>query len=111
MRCLSLDDLVLAHFSHDALDGLSGRVVLDCVRAFAPAFQPSEIVRQCAETLSSYGLSAVTGDAYAATWCSDEFRKCGITYMRSAKAKNEIYLETLPLFTSNVITRLLSDNE
>jgi hypothetical protein len=83
-----------------------GRVVLDVARAFAPPFQPSEIVRQCAETLSSYGLSNITGDAYAAAWCSDEFRKCGITYMRSALPKNEIYLEALPLFTSGKVELL-----
>ena len=29
MRCLSLDDLVLAHFSHDALDGLAELVKAD----------------------------------------------------------------------------------
>jgi hypothetical protein len=82
-----------------------GRVVLDVARAFPPPFQPSEIVRQCAETLGSYGCTTVTGDAYAASWCSDEFRKCGITYLRSPP-KNEIYLETLPLFTSGIIELL-----
>jgi hypothetical protein len=85
---------------------VGGRVVLDTARAFVPPFQPSEIVRQCAETLSSYGLSSVQGDGYAATWCSDEFRKCGITYLRSALPKNEIYLESLPLFTSGVVELL-----
>lgn len=84
----------------------SGRTVLDVARSFAPPFQPSEIVRQCAETLSSYGLSSVTGDAYGAAWVSDEFRKCGISYLRSPQPKNEIYLETLPLFTSGIVELL-----
>jgi hypothetical protein len=84
---------------------VGGRVVLDVARVFAPPFGPSEIVRQCAEVLGAYGCSTVTGDAYAASWCSDEFRKCGITYMRSPP-KNEIYLETLPLFTSGLIELL-----
>ena len=83
-----------------------GRVVLDVARSWVPPFQPSEIVRQCAETLSAFGLSSVTGDAYAAAWCSDEFRKCGVTYLRSDKPKNEIYLESLPLFTSGVVELL-----
>jgi hypothetical protein len=83
----------------------SGRVVLDIARAFVPPFQPSEVVRQCAELLGAYGCSTVTGDAYAASWCSDEFRKCGITYLR-AQPKNEIYLEALPLFTSGIVELL-----
>ncbi len=57
----------------------NGRVVLDVARAFHPPFQPSEIIRQCAETLGNYGLSTVTGDSYASNFVSDEFRKCGVT--------------------------------
>ena len=86
----------------------NGRVVLDVARSFHPPFEggPSEIVRKCTETLSSYGLSIVTGDAYAASWVSDEFRKCGVTYHRSTHSKNEIYLESLPLFTSGAVELL-----
>lgn len=83
-----------------------GRVVLDSARAFVPPFQPSDIVRQCTETLSSYGLSSVTGDAYAAAWVSDEFRKCGVTYQHSELPKSGIYLEALPLFTSGMVELL-----
>jgi hypothetical protein len=93
--------VAVAHAEH-------GRLVLDVARAFHPPFAggPSEIVRQCAETLSSYGLSTVTGDAYAASWASDEWRKCGVVYNRSTHSKNEIYLEVLPLFTSGVVELL-----
>jgi hypothetical protein len=83
-----------------------GRVVLDVARTFAPPFQPSEVIRQCAETLGAYGCTNVTGDAYASNFCSDEFRKCGITYLQSAIPKSQIYLDALPLFTSGVIELL-----
>jgi hypothetical protein len=91
--------LAVAHQEH-------GRVVLDVARAFHPPFQPSEIVRQCAETLSSYGLSTVTGDAYASNFVSDEFGKNGLVYNRSTLSKSEIYLEALPLFTSGAVELL-----
>ena len=78
--------------------------MLDVARSFAPPFQPSEIVRQCAEVLGNYGQTTVTGDTYAAAWC--ECRKCGITYIRSDKPKSEIYLEARPLFTSGVVELL-----
>lgn len=78
------------------------RVVLDVARTFAPPFQPSEIVRQCVETLSAYGCSTVTGDNYARNWCAEAFQQRGITYMSSSLSKNEIYLEALPLLTASV---------
>jgi hypothetical protein len=56
------------------------------------------VVFEYATLLKSYGLSRVTGDRYAGEWVSSAFRKHGISYAASEKAKSDIYLEAEPLF-------------
>ncbi len=45
--------------------------------------------------LRSYGLSTVTGDAYAGQWPAEQFRKRGISYRPSDVTKSQVYLEAL----------------
>jgi hypothetical protein len=45
-------------------------------------------------------ISTVTGDAYAAEWVVEAFRKCGIEYRKSKLDRSEIYLGFLPLVTA-----------
>jgi hypothetical protein len=48
----------------------------------------------------------VTGDAYAGEWPADALKAHGIQYTRSEFPKSQIYLESIPLFSSGRI-RLL----
>ena len=53
-----------------------------------------------AALLKSYGLSSVTGDRYAGEWPREQFRKAGIEYQLSDKAKSDLYRDLLPMLNS-----------
>jgi hypothetical protein len=74
----------------------SGVAVLDCVREVRPPFSPDSVVEEFATLLKSYGVSRVTGDAYAGEWPRERFASHGITYDVSARNKSQIYAEFLP---------------
>lgn len=92
----SSDEMTLAIAHHAA----NGYTVLDCVRERKPPFSPDDCVREFASVIKSYGLSEVTGDAYAGEWPRERFRRHGISYRCSDKSRSEIYLELLPLINS-----------
>ncbi|MHB8811691.1 MAG: hypothetical protein ACYDAE_00310 [Steroidobacteraceae bacterium] len=83
-----------------------GRVVLDCLQAVAPPFDPESAVSGIAETLKSYGLRQVHGDQYAGEWVPSMFGKYGITYKPSERTRSELYLECLPLFSQGRVELL-----
>ncbi len=83
-----------------------GRVVLDCLQAVAPPFDPEAAVAGFAATLKGYGLREVEGDAYAGEWVPAAFLRHGITYKPSELSRSEIYLECLPLFSQGRIELL-----
>jgi hypothetical protein len=58
----------------------NGVAVLDCVREVRPPFSPDSVVEEFATLLKSYGISRVTGDAYAGEWPRERFSVHGITY-------------------------------
>ena len=74
----------------------SGVAVLDCVREIRPPFSPDSVVEEFATLLKSYGVSRVTGDAYAGEWPRERFAAHGITYDVSTRNKSQIYAEFLP---------------
>ena len=74
--------------------------MLDLLYERAAPFNPSEVVKDIAEVLKSYGLHQVTGDRYAANWPIEAFTKRGIRYIQSERDRSQIYLDALPLFTS-----------
>ncbi len=90
--------LAVAHEEPAADAKQPGRVVLDCLQAVAPPFDPECVVSSMAETLKGYGLREVQGDQYAGEWCPAAFQRYGITYKPSELTRSEIYLECLPLF-------------
>jgi len=86
----SSDDAVLgiAYFDHAtkravlaSLDSQTGR----------PPFSPRAAVGKFAGILTEYGLSAVTGDAYAGQTFREDFRERGIAYRVSQFTKSAIY--------------------
>ncbi|HVE22185.1 MAG TPA: hypothetical protein VNC39_09415 [Acidocella sp.] len=88
----SADSMTLA-IGHIEGDGLA---VLDVVREVKPPFSPDAAVAEFSELLKSYGISRVTGDAYAGHWPRERFAMNGITYDVSDKNKSTIYAEFLP---------------
>jgi hypothetical protein len=84
-------------------------VVLDLLHETLPPFNPSETTAEIGKQLKSYGLTKITGDRYAAGWTVEAFQKVGVKYEQSERDRSQIYLDTLPLFTSGK-ARLL-DNQ
>ena len=95
--------LAIAHRDDD-----TGLLLLDHLRAQRPPFNPEAVVHDYAKVLRRYGLTAVTGDRYAGEWVRSAFEKAGISYLHSARAKSEIYLEAEPLFATRAV-RLIDD--
>ena len=82
------------------------RMVLDLCRGISPPFDPSVVVKEFARVLTSYRCSTVTGDRYAGEWVRESFQQQGITYWHSERTKSEIYLESVPLFTTEAVDLL-----
>ena len=59
--------------------------------------------------LKAYGVTAVTSDRYAERWTVSAFARHGVKLIHSERERSQIYLDTLPLFTTGR-ARLL-DNE
>jgi hypothetical protein len=54
--------------------------IIDLIKAWRPPFDPSDIVKQCAEVLKPFRVTNIVGDNYAGAWPQAEFAKHGITY-------------------------------
>jgi hypothetical protein len=66
----------------------------------APFDDPHAVVKECATHLQAYGIGLAVGDHYSAEWAASAFRNVGITYEPAEKNKSDLYLESLPIFTS-----------
>lgn len=82
------------------------RVMLDCVRAWRPPFNPSSVIHECAELLKRYRLSETTGDRYAPGFVSEGFRLNQIHYRPSERDRSAIYLELLPMVNAQQVVLL-----
>jgi hypothetical protein len=74
--------------------------VVDVLREIRAPYSPARAVETYAELLRSYGLAALTGDNYAGEWPVEAFRGHGITYTKAAKAKGDLYRDSLALLLS-----------
>ena len=86
-----------------------GRVIVDVVRERRAPFDPDETVREFADALRPYRVSAVFGDKYAGEWPRERFRSRGISYRPADYTKSELYQALLPRL--NACTIELLDNE
>jgi len=82
------------------------RVIQDLVVHAQPPFVPDDVVSRFCDSLKIFGLSSVTGDRYAAEWVSASFAKHGVSYHASTKDKSALYIEALPLFTTDRVELL-----
>ncbi len=92
--------LAIGHADRD------GRAILDAVRAHRPPFSPEAVVTDFADLLKSYRVGKVAGDRYGGEFCREPFRKAGITYELSDRAKSDIYRDCLPLLNSGKVELL-----
>jgi hypothetical protein len=91
--------LAIAHREKDV-------AVLDAVREVKPPFSPEAVVSEFAATLKGYRVSRVQGDRFGGEWPREVFRKLGIEYEPSAKAKSDIYRDMLPAVNSRRVDLL-----
>jgi hypothetical protein len=80
--------------------------ILDCVREAKAPFSPEAVVAEFADILRRYRCATVQGDRYAGEWVREPFRKAGVFYSLSEKAKSGLYLELLPLLNSRAVDLL-----
>lgn len=75
------------------LDKQAKKAVLACLvsQTGAPPFNPRSAVKKFAGVLREYGVSKVTGDAYAGQTFRRDFEDEGVTYIVSDRTKSEIY--------------------
>jgi hypothetical protein len=85
-----------------------GRIVLDRIEIVESPHNPENAVARFAEVLGSYALGRVIGDSYSGEWVPAAFARHSISYESADKAKSDIYLETLPLFSAGLLS--LPDN-
>ena len=88
----SSDSMTLAVAHKDK----AGNAILDLLREKKPPFSPEAVVTEFAQILKSYGISEVTGDAYAGEWPRERFAAHHISYKCAEKSRSEIYIEFLP---------------
>ena len=74
--------------------------VLDAVREVRPPFSPESVVDDFAALMRTYCIREVIGDRYAGEWPREQFRKQGVEYRISDRAKSDIYRDLLPLLNS-----------
>jgi hypothetical protein len=83
-----------------------GIAILDAVRSWAPPFNPLSVVAEAAGLLTSYRVSDVHGDQYAAEFVAEAFRTHRINYVAAAQDRSGIYLSLLPRVNAGCIVLL-----
>jgi hypothetical protein len=83
-----------------------GVVIVDLIREIVPPFSPEQTTKELCIYLRMYRCSEVTGDRYAAQWCSEQFEKNNIRYRYSELNRSEIYLEFLHITMSGQVELL-----
>ena len=85
------------------------RIVIDATRETKPPFSPEAVIDDFAALLRMYRVHKVRGDRYAGEFPRELFRKKGISYECSEKAKSDLYRDLLPLLNSGRV--VLPKNE
>jgi hypothetical protein len=83
--------------------------IIDHVFEKRPPFDASATVAEIAGLLRTYRITEVIGDAYSIGFLKSEFSRHGITYHPSELDRSELYLHSLPIFTSGRVR--LTDNQ
>jgi hypothetical protein len=88
--------------------GVDGQLVavLDVVLEIKPPFNPNEVISRFAALCKTYGVGWLMGDRYGGLWPASRFAAYGLEYVPAPHTKSELYLEILPLLSSERV-RLL----
>jgi hypothetical protein len=100
----SNDDAVLAIASYDSNRGVTSLNVLMAQTGALP-FNPRDAVRKFVSELNAWGLTRVTGDAYAGQTFRLDFEDMGIAYSVSQRTKSEIYDAFEPKLGQSLLSR------
>jgi hypothetical protein len=67
--------------------------VIDCIekQSGSPPFNPRDAIRKFAGILKSYGITSVTGDAFAGQTFRAEFQQFAIGYNACGRTKSDLY--------------------
>jgi hypothetical protein len=105
----SSDDAVLGVSHYEAERKVA---VLDALMAQtgAPPFNPRDAVRKFVAELKTWGITRVTGDAYAGQTFRTDFEAASISYTVSARSKSEIFNAFEPRLNAGEI-ELLDDGK
>lgn len=101
----SSDDTVLAIAHYDAVTKRRVVDLLEC-QAGRPPFSPRAAVKKFAGILKDWGLSKVTGDAYAGQTFREDFREHGVEYAVCSRPKSELYDELEPALNAGEVELL-----
>jgi len=101
----SSDDAVLgiAHFDQERRRGVLDLV--ECQAGKTP-FNPRKAIKKFAGLLKEYGLTKVTGDAYAGQTFRLDFEEHGITYVPCRIPKSDLYDELEPKLNAGEVELL-----
>ena len=80
------------------------RFVVDVIQGRAPPFNPADVTSEFARLAQDYGVSKVTGDNFAAEWCSTAWRDNSMDYQRSEMPASQLAIEALPTFARGSIS-------
>jgi hypothetical protein len=99
-------DYFAAAIGHRARDDDRDLVVLDCLFAERPPFDPLACIAALCGHLQRWRIKQVVGDAYAGNFVPSAFAKHGVTYLPAKLSASELYLAALPVFTSGGVALL-----
>jgi len=91
---------------HEARDSDRDVCVIDLLIAQKPPFDPYVCTAALAEHLKRWGISTVMGDNWAGGFPVSAFAKNGITYQACPLSASELYLHSLPAWTSGTVAML-----
>jgi hypothetical protein len=83
--------LAIAHLDGD-------RIVIDVIRERQPRFVAADVIKDYADLLRSYCISAVMGDAFGGGMYADEWVRNGIEFRKCRYDTSDNYRRALPLF-------------
>ncbi len=84
-----------------------GKTIIQDKEVVVPSpHNPNTAIGQFCEVLKRFGINRVTGDAYSAEFVVEAFKSHGIAYRKCDKNKSALYMEMLPLLTSERVELL-----
>ena len=99
-------DSFAACIAHRSRDADRDVVVIDYVMAQRPPFDPLAVCAALAGHLQRWNVRQVTGDNFSGGFLVSALAKHGIGYLPSKLNASEIYIASLPRFTSGTVALL-----